>query len=142
MSWQTVLAQHFLLSSCFQSISLGRGPHVQRLMRAQVVIEADLIPDDMTGVLQGLESVTMDALVFEGSDDPLDHAVLFEAVGRDELLAQAIALNQGRVAAACEDQAVVGVEAGTAFGHGRDGRIERLKPYPELIRPSWISHCG
>ena len=73
-----------------------------------MVIEADPIPDHTAGVLQGLEPVTMNALIFEGSDDPLDHAVLLRAVGRDELLAKAIAFDEGRVAAACEDQAVVG----------------------------------
>ena len=73
-----------------------------------MVVKADPIPDDTAGVLQGLEPVTVNALIFEGSDDTFDHAVLLGAVGRDELLAQAIAFNQGRVAAACEDQAVVG----------------------------------
>jgi hypothetical protein len=41
-----------------------------------VVIEADPIPDHATGMLQGLEPVAMNALILEGSDDPLDHAVL------------------------------------------------------------------
>ena len=77
-------------------------------MRALVVIEANPIPDDTAGVLQGLESVTMNALVLEGSDDPLDHAVLLRAVGRDEFLAQAVALDQGCVASAGEYKAVVG----------------------------------
>ena len=72
-----------------------------------MVIEADPIPDHTAGVLQGLEPVTVNALVFEGSDDPLDQAVLFGAVGRDELLLQAIAFDEGRVASAGEDQAVV-----------------------------------
>jgi hypothetical protein len=40
-------------------------------MRAPVVVETYPIPDDAIGVLQGLEEVTMRALVFEGSDDPL-----------------------------------------------------------------------
>lgn len=64
-----------------------------------MVVKADPIPDDTAGVLQGLEPVAVNALIFKGSDDPLDHAVLFRAVGRDELLAQPIAFNQGRVAA-------------------------------------------
>lgn len=72
-----------------------------------MVIEADPIPDHTAGVLQGLEPVTVNALIFEGSDDPFEHAVLFGAVGRDELLGQALAFNQGRVASAGEDQAVV-----------------------------------
>ena len=73
-----------------------------------MVIEADPIPDHTAGVLQGLEPVTMNALIFEGSDDPLDHAVLFRAVGRDELLPQAIAFDEGRIASAGEDQTVIG----------------------------------
>lgn len=76
-------------------------------MRAPVVIEADPVTDHAAGVLQGLEPVAMNALILEGFDDPLDHAVLLGAVGCDELLAQAIAFDQGRVAAAGEDQSVV-----------------------------------
>lgn len=72
-----------------------------------MVIEADPIPDHATGVLQSLEPVAMNALILEGSDDPLDHAVLLGAVGRDELLAQAVAFDQGRVTSAGEDQSVV-----------------------------------
>ena len=72
-----------------------------------MVVETDPVADHTAGVLQGLESVTMNALVLEGSDDPLDHAVLFGAVGRDELLTQAIAFDQGRVATAGEDQSVI-----------------------------------
>ena len=72
-----------------------------------MVIEADPIPDHATGVLQGLEPVAVHALLLEGSDDPLNHTVLLGAVGRDELLAQAVAFDQGRVASAGEDQAVV-----------------------------------
>ena len=72
-----------------------------------MVIEADPIPNDTAGVLQGFESVAMNALILEGSDDPLDHTVLLGAVRRDELLAQAVAFDQGRVASAGEDQSVV-----------------------------------
>ena len=52
-------------------------------MRASVVVEANPIANNAAGVLQGLESVTVSALVFEGSDNPLDHPILFRAVGRD-----------------------------------------------------------
>lgn len=72
-----------------------------------MVIEADPIPDLATGVLQGLEPVAMNAFILEGSDEPLGHAVLLGAVGCDELLAQAIAFDQSRVALAGEDQSVV-----------------------------------
>jgi hypothetical protein len=76
-------------------------------MKAPVVIETDPVPDDTTGVLQGLESMTMNALILESSDDPLDHAVLLRGVRSDELLLQPIAFDQGGVASAGEDQPVV-----------------------------------
>lgn len=47
------------------------------------------------------------AIHFERSDHALDHAVLLRAVRGDELLLQAIAFDQGRVAAAGEHQTVV-----------------------------------
>lgn len=76
-------------------------------MRAPVVVPADPIRNHATGVLQGLEPVAVHALVFERADHPLDHAVLLRAVRGDELLLQPIAFDQGRVAAAGEDQAIV-----------------------------------
>ncbi len=73
-----------------------------------MVIEANPIRDHMAGVLQGLEPVAMIALIFEGSDDPLDHAVLFAAVGRDELLTQTIVFDESSVASAGEHETVIG----------------------------------
>jgi hypothetical protein len=75
-------------------------------MRASVVVKANPIVNNAAGVLQGLESVPVSALVFEGSYNPLDHPILFWAVGRDELL-QPISFDQGRVASAGKDQPVV-----------------------------------
>ena len=49
----------------------------------------------------------MHALVLQRADHPLDHAVLLWAVGRDERLLQAMALDQRGVAAAREHQAVI-----------------------------------
>jgi len=72
-------------------------------VRAPVVIKTDPIPNDTAGVLQGLEPVAMNTLILEGSDDPLDHAVLLWAVRRDELLLQPIAFNQSGVTSAGED---------------------------------------
>ena len=72
-------------------------------MKSLVVVEPNPVANDSAGVLQGLESVTMHALVFERADDPLHHAVLLWAVGGDELLLQTIALDQRCVAGACED---------------------------------------
>ena len=72
-----------------------------------MVIEADPIPDDTAGVLQAFESMTVYALVFQRSDDPLNHAILLGTVWRDEFLLQSIAFDQSGVATAGEDQSVV-----------------------------------
>ena len=76
-------------------------------MWALVVVKADPVANHTAGVLQRLEPVAVHALVFERSDHALDHAVLLRAVRGDELLLQAIAFDQGRVAAAGEHQTVV-----------------------------------
>jgi len=72
-----------------------------------VVIEADPAPDHATGVLQGLEPVAVHALILERSYDSLDYTVQLGTVESDELLAQAVAFDQDRVASTGEDQAVV-----------------------------------
>ncbi len=72
-----------------------------------MVIETDPVTDDTAGVLKALESMTVNALVLEGSDDPLDHAVLLRGVRGDEFLLQPIAFDQGGVTAASEDQSVI-----------------------------------
>lgn len=46
-------------------------------------MKPDPISDDTAGVLQHPEPMAVNALIFKGSDDPLNHAVLFGAVGRD-----------------------------------------------------------
>jgi len=55
-------------------------------MRPLVFVELNSVSNNSAGVLQGLESVTMDALLFERVDDPPNHAVLLWVVGGDELL--------------------------------------------------------
>lgn len=72
-----------------------------------MVVETDPIPDHTCGVLQGFEPVTMNALVVEESDDPLDDAVLLWAIGRNELLLHPIAFSQSGVTSACQDQTVI-----------------------------------
>ncbi len=72
-----------------------------------MVIEADPIPNDTACVLQDLKPLAINALILESSDDPLDHVVMYADIGRDELLVQAVAFEQGRVASADEDQSVV-----------------------------------
>ena len=57
-------------------------------------------------MLQGLEPVPMHALLLERADHALDQTVLLWTMRRDELLAQPVAPDQGREAAAGEDQPI------------------------------------
>jgi len=41
--------------------------HAERLMRSAVVVERDPVGDHSRGVLLGLEAMTMDALLFQGT---------------------------------------------------------------------------
>ena len=68
-------------------------------MRALVVIEANPVTNDPTGVWQALKAVPVRALDLECSDYPLDHPILLWPVGRDELLLQPIAFDQDCIAA-------------------------------------------
>ena len=72
-------------------------------MWASVVVEADPVADGSRRVLDAVEALAMDALLFQCPDHAFDHAVLLRAVWRDELLLQAVAPDQGGVAAAGED---------------------------------------
>ena len=76
-------------------------------MRPALVIKPNPVTDDSIGMLQGLKPLTMNTLLFQGSDYTLDHPVLLGTVGRDELLLQAVASDQGCEASA-KDQAIVG----------------------------------
>lgn len=58
-----------------------------------VVVKANPVTDDPTGVLQSFKPVSVGTLLLEGSNHTLDHPVLLRAVGRDELLLQAIAFD-------------------------------------------------
>jgi hypothetical protein len=59
------------------------------------------------GMLDRLEALPMDALLFQGTDHALGHAVLLRAMRRDELLAQSVAAYQRRVASRGKHQAIV-----------------------------------
>ena len=76
-------------------------------MRPALVVKPNPVTDDSIGMLQGLKPLTMNTLLFQGSDYTLDHPVLLGTVGRDELLLQAVASDQGCEAPAGEDQTVV-----------------------------------
>ena len=88
-------------------IGLSRRFHLQRLVRPLLVVKLDPVANHPTGMLQGLEPLPMGTLLLERSYHPLDHAVLFRRVRRDELLLQAIALHQGRVVATGKHQPIV-----------------------------------
>ena len=73
-----------------------------------MVVEADPVTDGARRVLDAVEALAVDALLFQRPDDAFDHAVLLRAVWRDELLLQAVAFDQGGVFPTAEDEAVVG----------------------------------
>ena len=77
-------------------------------MRPALVVKPNPVTDDSIGMLQGLKPLTMNTLLFQSSDHTLDHPVLVGTVGRDELLLQAVASDQGCEASAGKDQAIVG----------------------------------
>lgn len=52
-----------------------------------MVVELDPVADHSHRVLLGFEAVPVDALLLQGADHALDHAILLRAVRGDELLA-------------------------------------------------------
>lgn len=76
-------------------------------MRAFVVVELDPVADCSGRVREAFEALPVDALFLQRSDQALHHTVLLRRMGRDELLTQAIAFDQGRVLPRREDEAVV-----------------------------------
>jgi hypothetical protein len=51
-------------------------------MGALVVVKANPVPDDPTGMLQGFKSVVVHALAFQHAYHPRHHAALFRAVAQ------------------------------------------------------------
>lgn len=86
---------------------LGGCLHLQRLVRAPVIVELYPVADYPYCMLLGFETVPVCTLLLQGSDHALHHAVLVQAVRRDELLLQAIAPHQACVVPAGECQAIV-----------------------------------
>lgn len=72
-----------------------------------MVVEANPINDDSTGVSQALKAAAMYSLLFECPDHPLYQSFLFRALRRNDFLLQAIALDQGAVATAGEHLSIV-----------------------------------
>lgn len=79
-------------------------------MRPAVVVELYPVSHHASGVLLTLKTVTVDALLFQGTNDPLHHAVLLRAVRRNELLLQAVTADRRGEPTAGEDLTVVPVE--------------------------------
>ena len=79
-------------------------------MRPPAVVKLDPVANHATGMLQRLETMAMDALLFQSPDQTFNQAILLRRMRRNELLPQAIAANQGGIAAAGKDQAVVGAQ--------------------------------
>lgn len=52
-------------------------------MRAAMVVEADPVADGAGDMLDAVEALAMDALLFQGPDQAFDHAVLLRTVRRD-----------------------------------------------------------
>ena len=75
-------------------------------MRALFVVVLEPRPQRLSGLIQCLEVVKPEALLFNRSDQPLDHTILLWRMGSDELLFQAIAADQCREVSACKNQAV------------------------------------
>ncbi len=76
-------------------------------MRPALVVKPNPVTDDSIGMLQGFKPLTMNTLLFQGSDHTLDHPILLRAMRRDELLFEPVASDQGREASAGEDQTIV-----------------------------------
>ncbi len=71
-------------------------------------VEAVPLSDDARGVLPRFEAMTVYALLLQGPDDALDHAVLLRTVRHDELLPEAITGHEARIGPRGEHQPVVG----------------------------------
>ncbi len=76
-------------------------------MRPLIVVEHNPVTNHPARMLQGFEAVAMNTLLLECPDHSFNHAVLFRAVRRDELLLQAITTDQRRIAAAGKNQTVI-----------------------------------
>jgi hypothetical protein len=70
--------------------------------------KADPVSNLPAGVLQRPEPMPVRALLFQGSNRALDHAVVLGALLCDEFLAQSILSDQARKASAAQHNPVVG----------------------------------
>lgn len=76
-------------------------------MRSSVVVEADPVTNHAGSVLDAVEAMAVNALLFQRADHALYHAVLLRAVRGYELLLQPITPDQCREVPRGKNQAVV-----------------------------------
>ena len=76
-------------------------------MRLALVEEPKLVTDDAIGMQQGLKPLTINTLLFQGSDYTFYDSFSLRAVRRDELLFQTVASDHGSDASVGKDQAIV-----------------------------------
>ena len=76
-------------------------------MGSFLVVPVDPVPNDPPRLLKRLERVLPDTLVFQTSKEPLNHPILFERIGRDQLLLQPIASTGLAKSATLENQPVI-----------------------------------
>jgi len=80
-----------------------------------VIVEVDPVSDCSCCVLKALESMPMNALLLEGSDDAFNHSILLRAMRGYELLFEAITTNKPRVIAARKNQSIIGTQKEWVF---------------------------
>ncbi len=95
--YNETVAHRFPHRSGWQSIRPSGSFYAESLVGSSVVVKADPLSDYSRGVLLGFEAMTKHALLFKGSDDAFDHAVLPQTVRRDELLPKTITGHEARV---------------------------------------------
>ena len=76
-------------------------------MRALFVVVLEPRPQRLSGLIQCLEVVKPEALLFNRSDQPLDHTILLWRMGSDELLFQAVLVHRPGVMSGGKDQPVI-----------------------------------
>lgn len=83
------------------------GHHLERLMRALLVVEGDPVINHLSSVNLTLETMSVHALLLQCSDHSLHDDVPLRVVWRDQLPPQATTVHQPRIVATGEHQAVV-----------------------------------
>ena len=118
---------------------LDGAPVAQGTVWPPMVIPLDPVPDDAPCVLEGLKRMLPDALFFETPEEPLNDAVLFWRIGRNELLLQSIISAGLSKPPTLKDQAIVASQHWGTCGSERaepretgrlDGPLRLLRSTP------------